>query len=170
MNSYVTFRDLWIHLWIHVYEEYREIIPEFRCTKVPDDQSRERAIKRAAREKIVSKPFIVHLNCFCFLMNNLSNAQFPAAAPLSRAGRTRGFVQIYSIHDTPEQQHKDSTTFQVMEFSIGNNGKPPVLGSEALRGLGYWLDAHVTTACRRQGPNPGLPRLESNPGLPRLES
>ena len=36
MNSYVTFHDLWIHIWIHVYEEYREIIPEFRCTKVPD--------------------------------------------------------------------------------------------------------------------------------------
>ena len=38
MNSYVTFHDLWIHIWIHVYEEYREIIPEFRCTKVPDAQ------------------------------------------------------------------------------------------------------------------------------------
>ena len=42
MNSYVTFHDLWIHIWIHVYEEYdseeyREIIPEIMCTKVPDD-------------------------------------------------------------------------------------------------------------------------------------
>ena len=36
MNSYVTFHDLWIHIWIHVYEEYREIIPEFGCVKVPD--------------------------------------------------------------------------------------------------------------------------------------
>ena len=28
----------WIHIliWIHVYEEYREIIPEIMCTKVPD--------------------------------------------------------------------------------------------------------------------------------------
>ena len=38
MNSYVTFHDLWIHIWIHVYEEYRKIIPEFMCTKVPDVQ------------------------------------------------------------------------------------------------------------------------------------
>ena len=38
MNSYATFHDLWIHIWIHVYEEYREIIPEFMCTKVPDVQ------------------------------------------------------------------------------------------------------------------------------------
>ena len=36
MNSYATFRDLWIYIWIHVYEEYREIIPEIMCTKVPD--------------------------------------------------------------------------------------------------------------------------------------
>ena len=36
MNSYVIFHDLWIHIWIRVYEEYREIIPEFGCTKVPD--------------------------------------------------------------------------------------------------------------------------------------
>ena len=27
---------LWIHIWIHVIEEYREIIPEIMCTKVPD--------------------------------------------------------------------------------------------------------------------------------------
>ena len=40
MNSYVTFHDLWIHIWIHVYEEYREIIPEFMCTKVPDVRHR----------------------------------------------------------------------------------------------------------------------------------
>ena len=42
MNSYVTFHDLWIHIWIHVYEEYREIIPEFMCTKVPDEQPQRR--------------------------------------------------------------------------------------------------------------------------------
>ena len=35
MNSYVTFHDLWIHIRIHVYEEYREIIPQIMCTKVP---------------------------------------------------------------------------------------------------------------------------------------
>ena len=39
MNSYATFHDLWIHIWIHVYEEYREIIPEFMCTKVPDGRA-----------------------------------------------------------------------------------------------------------------------------------
>ena len=30
MISYVAFHDL------HLYEEYREIIPEIMCTKVPD--------------------------------------------------------------------------------------------------------------------------------------
>ena len=37
MKSYATFHDLWIHMWIHVYEEYCEIIPEIMCTKVPDE-------------------------------------------------------------------------------------------------------------------------------------
>ena len=36
MNSYATFQDLWIRIWIHAYEEYREIIPEIKCSKVPD--------------------------------------------------------------------------------------------------------------------------------------
>ena len=36
MNSYATFQDLWIRIWIHVHEEYREIIPEIKCSKVPD--------------------------------------------------------------------------------------------------------------------------------------
>ena len=38
MNSYETFHDLWIHIWIHtdIYEEYCEIIPEIMWTKVPD--------------------------------------------------------------------------------------------------------------------------------------
>ena len=36
MNSYATFHDLWIHFWINVYEEYREIIPEIMYDKVPD--------------------------------------------------------------------------------------------------------------------------------------
>ena len=34
--EYATFHDLWIRIWIHSYEEYREIIPEIMCTKVPD--------------------------------------------------------------------------------------------------------------------------------------
>ena len=36
MNSYATFHNLWIHMWIHVYEAHREIIPEIMGTKVPD--------------------------------------------------------------------------------------------------------------------------------------
>ena len=26
-------------IWIHVYEEYREIKPEIMCTKLPDDDA-----------------------------------------------------------------------------------------------------------------------------------
>ena len=40
MNTYATFHDLWIHVGIHVYEEYREIVPEIMCTKVPDEQEK----------------------------------------------------------------------------------------------------------------------------------
>ena len=38
MISYATFHDLRIHVWIHVYDKYREITgtPEIMCTKVPD--------------------------------------------------------------------------------------------------------------------------------------
>ena len=39
MNSYVTFHDLRIHIRIHVYEIFCEIIPEIMCTKVPDEGS-----------------------------------------------------------------------------------------------------------------------------------
>ena len=37
MNSHATFHDLWIQIWIHLYEEYSEIIHEIMCTKVPDE-------------------------------------------------------------------------------------------------------------------------------------
>ena len=37
MNSYATFHDLWIQVWIHVCEEYHEIIPEIMGTKIPDE-------------------------------------------------------------------------------------------------------------------------------------
>ena len=36
MNSYATFHDLRIQIWIHVYEEYSEITPEIMGSKVPD--------------------------------------------------------------------------------------------------------------------------------------
>ena len=34
---HIRFHNLWIPIWIYVYEEYREIIPEIMCTKVPDE-------------------------------------------------------------------------------------------------------------------------------------
>ena len=38
MNSYATFHDLRIQIWIHIYNEYCEIIPENMGTNVPDMQ------------------------------------------------------------------------------------------------------------------------------------
>ena len=36
IKSYAAFHDLWIQIWIDVYEEYSEIMPEIMCTKVSD--------------------------------------------------------------------------------------------------------------------------------------
>ena len=55
MNSYATFHDLWlgIHTWIYVYE-YREIIPEIMCTKVPDGL--QEVFERAKQDQDLARP------------------------------------------------------------------------------------------------------------------
>ena len=66
-TAYATFHGLWIHIWIHVYEEYCEIIPEIMCTKVPDVQELYRGCPREfvvssdprSAPKTAKKPFFL---------------------------------------------------------------------------------------------------------------
>ena len=102
MNSYVTFHNLWIHIWIHVYEEYRGIIPEIMCTKIPDvpgpgpkfqvpTESRaagglNRAASKAARESRGHKK-----NIKIFVVQILYRLVRPAHSAL-HAGNSRCFL------------------------------------------------------------------------------